>query len=102
MTQHERSGWRDLRRPERHRRWGWDLPAEDLDFLELRKVAQTRIAAVEREARAKIEHMSADAQVELIANGLRDAAKALLRVDQLMPALALTEAEALLEDRRGR
>jgi hypothetical protein len=73
---------------------------------ELRKVAQTRIAAVEKEARAKIEQMSADVQIELIANGLSDAAKTLLeqmpRVDQLMPALAVTEAEALLADRRGR
>jgi hypothetical protein len=73
---------------------------------ELRKVAQTRIAAVEKKARAKIDQMNADVQIELIANGLSDAAKMLLeqmpRVDQLMPALAVTEAEALLEDRRGR
>lgn len=29
----ERTGWRDLRLSERHRRWGWDCPAVDLDFL---------------------------------------------------------------------
>jgi hypothetical protein len=31
----ERTGWRDLRLSERHRRWGWDCPAIDLDFLML-------------------------------------------------------------------
>ena len=29
----ERTGWRDLGLSERHRRWGWDCPAVDLDFL---------------------------------------------------------------------
>jgi hypothetical protein len=29
----ERSGWRDLALSERHRQWGWDCPALDLDFL---------------------------------------------------------------------
>lgn len=29
----ERTGWRDLRLSERHRRWGWNCPAVDLDFL---------------------------------------------------------------------
>lgn len=29
----ERSGWRDLRLSQRHRNWGWDCPAVDLDFL---------------------------------------------------------------------
>ena len=29
----ERSGWRDLALSQRHRRWGWDCPAVDLDFL---------------------------------------------------------------------
>jgi hypothetical protein len=29
----ERSGWRDLELSGRHRRWGWDCPAVDLDFL---------------------------------------------------------------------
>lgn len=30
----ERTGWRDLALSERHRRWGWDCPAVDLDFVE--------------------------------------------------------------------
>lgn len=29
----ERSGWRDLELNNRHRKWGWDCPAVDLDFL---------------------------------------------------------------------
>jgi hypothetical protein len=29
----ERSGWRDLSLSQRHRKWGWDCPAVDLDFL---------------------------------------------------------------------
>lgn len=29
----ERTGWRDRNLSERHRKWGWDCPAVDLDFL---------------------------------------------------------------------
>ena len=29
----ERTGWRDLSLSQEHRRWGWDCPAVDLDFL---------------------------------------------------------------------
>jgi len=29
----ERTGWRDEDLSRRHRRWGWDCPAVDLDFL---------------------------------------------------------------------
>ena len=29
----ERTGWRDEALYRRHRRWGWDCPAVDLDFL---------------------------------------------------------------------
>ena len=29
----ERTGWRDMRLSERHRQWGWNCPAVDLDFL---------------------------------------------------------------------
>lgn len=31
----ERTGWRDEALSQRHRRWGWDCPAVDLDFLML-------------------------------------------------------------------
>ena len=29
----ERTGWRDENLSARHRRWGWDCPAVDIDFL---------------------------------------------------------------------
>ncbi len=29
----ERTGWRDEKLSERHRSWGWDCPAIDIDFL---------------------------------------------------------------------
>ena len=31
----ERTGWRDEGLSQRHRRWGWDCPAVDIDFLML-------------------------------------------------------------------
>lgn len=33
MSQSERTGWRDFEISQRHRRYGWDCPAVDLDFL---------------------------------------------------------------------
>lgn len=33
MSAHERTGWRDERISERHRHWGFNCPAVDLDFL---------------------------------------------------------------------
>jgi hypothetical protein len=43
----ERSGWRDLALSERHRRWGWDCPAVDLDFLFLEYDRGKAVALVE-------------------------------------------------------
>ena len=43
----ERSGWRDLGLSERHRRWGWDCPAVDLDFLFLEYDRGKAVALVE-------------------------------------------------------
>ena len=43
----ERSGWRDLALSERHRRWGWDCPAVDLDFLFLEYDQGHPVAIVE-------------------------------------------------------
>lgn len=31
----ERTGWRDAALSQRHRQWGWDCPAVDIDFLML-------------------------------------------------------------------
>lgn len=33
QVREERTGWRDEGISHRHRRWGWDCPAVDLDFL---------------------------------------------------------------------
>lgn len=33
MSQEERSGWRDQRISDRHRKWGVDCPGADLDFV---------------------------------------------------------------------
>ena len=43
----ERSGWRDLALSKRHRRWGWDCPAVDLDFLFLEYDRGQPVAIVE-------------------------------------------------------
>ena len=43
----ERTGWRDQRISERHRRWGWDCPAVDLDFLMLEYDRGKAVALVE-------------------------------------------------------
>jgi hypothetical protein len=43
----ERSGWRDLELSKRHRRWGWDCPAVDLDFLFLEYDRGKAVALIE-------------------------------------------------------
>tara|TARA_Y100000310_G_C20226652_1_gene598271 strand:- start:118 stop:537 length:420 start_codon:yes stop_codon:yes gene_type:complete len=43
----ERTGWRDLSLSERHRKWGWDCPAVDLDFLFLEYDKGQPVAIVE-------------------------------------------------------
>ncbi len=43
----ERTGWRDEALSQRHRRWGWDCPAADLDFLFLEYDRGKAVAIVE-------------------------------------------------------
>lgn len=43
----ERSGWRDEELSRRHRDWGWDCPAKDLDFLLLEYNHSIPVAVVE-------------------------------------------------------
>ncbi len=43
----ERSYWRDHSLSERHRRWGWDCPAVDLDFLLLEYDRGEPVALIE-------------------------------------------------------
>jgi len=50
----ERTGWRDKNLSERHRMWGWDSPAVDLDFLFLEYDNGKAVALVEyKHERAK-------------------------------------------------
>ena len=50
----ERTGWRDANLSERHRLWGWDCPAVDLDFLFLEYDHGKAVAIVEyKHERAK-------------------------------------------------
>lgn len=67
---------------------------------ELRKVAKTRIVALEAAAKTEIERQSVELQTQLIAGGLDSAdAKAFLesmpKAEALMPSLAVAELEAV-------
>lgn len=46
----ERTGWRDMGLSERHRMWGWNTPAVDLDFLFLEYDQGKATAIVEYKA----------------------------------------------------
>ena len=65
----ERTGWRDMGLSERHRHWGWDCPAVDLDFLFLEYDKGKAVALVEykheRASRQKLSHPSMRAIAEL-------------------------------------
>jgi len=74
---------------------------------ELRRVAGTRIAAMEQAARAEIERRSVEVQTALLAGGLASAAartflESMPTPDHLMPALALSELEAVVPIGAGR
>lgn len=43
----ERTGWRDSALSQRHRQWGWDCPAVDIDFLMLEYDCSKASALVE-------------------------------------------------------
>jgi hypothetical protein len=65
--------------------------------VELRRVAQTRIAAIEKKARQEIERISSEVQIELLAHGMSEHARQLLetlpKVDAMMPALQVEDIE---------
>ncbi len=74
---------------------------------ELRKVADTHIAALARTAKVEIERRSLEVQTELVAGGLQsEQAKAFLAemptAEQLMPGLSLADVEAALSVERNR
>lgn len=43
----ERTNWRDARMSQKHREWGWDCPAIDLDFLMVEYDRGKAVAIVE-------------------------------------------------------
>lgn len=55
----ERTEWRDLALSARHRKWGWDCPATDIDFLFLEYDYGKAVALVEyKHERAKLQKPS--------------------------------------------
>lgn len=72
--------------------------------VELRRMAKSRIEAMEQETVVKIERLSLAAQTEVIANGLQsEASKAFLEnlptLDILMPAINPIEIKQLIESK---
>ena len=47
QVREERTGWRDEALSRRHRRWGWDCPAVDIDFLMIEYDRGKALALVE-------------------------------------------------------
>jgi hypothetical protein len=73
---------------------------------ELRAVAKTRIAAIEKAACTKIEMLCLDAQSQILAHGLSSSAAieffdALPKVEVLMPPLEMTSIEQMLQARQA-
>lgn len=65
----ERTGWRDQKLSERHRLWGWDCPAVDIDFLMLEYDNGKAVALVEYKHQnapmQKITHPTYQALIDL-------------------------------------
>ncbi len=65
----ERTGWRDKELSARHRRWGWDCPAIDLDFLMLEYDRGKAVAIVEykheKASKQYVSHPSYQAIIDL-------------------------------------
>jgi hypothetical protein len=74
---------------------------------ELRLVAKSRIAAIEKAARTKIELQCLDAQSQIVASGLTSAGAVafldrLPKIEALMPPLEIASIEEMLESRKRR
>lgn len=68
----ERTGWRDLSLSQRHRKWGWDCPAVDLDFLFLEYDKGKAVAIVEyKHERARPQYASHPTYQAMIDLGTR-------------------------------
>lgn len=74
---------------------------------ELRRLAKSRVEAIEKEAATKIERLSLTAQTEVIANGLEsDAARRFLEsmpsLETLMPQIDAGEVKALIDAKHNK
>lgn len=68
----ERTHWRDERLSERHRRWGWDCPMVDIDFLAMEYDNGEPVAIVEyKNEHAKVQYASHPSYQALIKSGNR-------------------------------
>ena len=68
----ERTGWRDLELSGRHRKWGWDCPAVDLDFLFMEYDRGKAVAIIEyKHERAAPQHASHPTYQAMIDLGTR-------------------------------
>lgn len=68
----ERTGWRDEGLSERHRKWGWDCPAVDLDFLFLEYDKGKAVAIVEyKHEKARLQHSTHPTYQAMIDLGTR-------------------------------
>lgn len=68
----ERTGWRDEKLSLRHREWGWDCPAIDIDFLALEYDTGDPIALIEyKNEHAKPQYRSHPSYQALIKLGTR-------------------------------
>ena len=72
VVRQERTGWRDLELSKRHRKWGWDCPAVDLDFLFLEYDKGQPVAIVEyKHERASTQYASHPTYQAMINLGTR-------------------------------
>lgn len=68
----ERTGWRDENLSERHRRWGWNTPCVDLDFLFLEYDKGKAVALIEyKHENARAQYASHPTYQALIDLGTR-------------------------------
>lgn len=72
QVREERTGWRDLRLNDRHRKWGWNCPALDIDLLFLEYDVGQPVAIVEyKHELADVQYASHPSYQALIALGDR-------------------------------
>lgn len=64
----ERTGWRDQEMSDRHRKWGWDCPMQDIDFLAVEYDHFLPVAIVEYKHEAAELQTLANPSYKVLAN----------------------------------